>query len=40
MLKEYDNGLGAAKSDMSWNKNNEFPTHRQINRKACKTMVD
>jgi hypothetical protein len=40
VLKEYDNGIGAAKSNMSWNQNNGFPTHKQINRKACKTTVD
>jgi hypothetical protein len=39
VLKEFDNGIGAAKSDMSWNQNNGFPTHRQINRKACKAIV-
>ena len=40
VLKEFDNGIGAAKSDMSWNQNNGFPTHKQINRKDCKAIVD
>ena len=41
VLKEFgENGEGAAKSEMSWNQHNGFPTHRLIDRKACKAMVD
>jgi len=39
VLKEFDNGIGAAKSGMSWNQHNGFPTDRQIDRKVCKKMV-
>ena len=39
VLKEFDNGIGAAESDMSWNQHNGFPTHSQIDRKSCKAMV-
>tara|TARA_Y100000310_G_scaffold210335_1_gene210935 strand:- start:78 stop:1469 length:1392 start_codon:yes stop_codon:yes gene_type:complete len=39
VLKEFDNEIGAAKSDMSWNQHNGFPTHIQIDREACKEMV-
>jgi len=40
LLKEYNNGEGAAKSKMSWNGNNGFATHKHIERKTCKAMVD